>query len=105
VRSNCCHRRRCLSLPYSQTNGGRLRIVFAKANWPAPGSSQTVWAILRGFSSAQRGSASLPLTDPLYQSVKKAREAVFDLSMDLHYLRCAGGVGWAPSSQSAPETS
>jgi hypothetical protein len=34
-----------------------------------------------------------PLTDPFYQSVKKARESVFDLSVDLHYLSCSGGVG------------
>ncbi len=43
-----------------------------------------------------------PLNDPFYQSVKKARESIFDLSMDLHYLSCAGGVGRAPSSPQNP---
>jgi hypothetical protein len=44
-----------------------------------------------------------PLNDPFYQSVKKARESIFDLSMDLHYLSCAGGVGRAPKgTESAP---
>jgi hypothetical protein len=46
-----------------------------------------------------------PLTDPLYQSVKKARESVFGLSVDLHYLSCSSGVGRiAANSQTPPET-
>ncbi len=33
-----------------------------------------------------------PPNDPLFQCVKKAWDAVYSLSVDLHYLSCAGGV-------------
>jgi hypothetical protein len=35
---------------------------------------------------------SLP-NDPLHQKVVKARDAMHDLSIKLHYLGCDGGVG------------
>jgi hypothetical protein len=37
--------------------------------------------------------------DPLYQKVKAAYDAVFDLSIDLHYRGCTGGVGRLPSER------
>jgi len=35
-------------------------------------------------------------SDPLYLKVKVAYDAVFDLSIDLHYRGCSGGVGLSP---------
>jgi hypothetical protein len=65
-----------------------------------------VWPMLGYLTRLQQRmeKVGFTLNDPLYQSVKKARESVFDLSMDLHYLSCTGGVGRVPSSQRAPET-
>jgi hypothetical protein len=37
--------------------------------------------------------------DSLFQAVIKAYEAFFDLSVKLHYLSCAGGVGMAPRAK------
>ena len=34
--------------------------------------------------------------DPLFVKVKAAYDAVFDLSIDLHYRGCSGGVGLSP---------
>jgi hypothetical protein len=36
-------------------------------------------------------------SDPLYLKVKAAYDAVFDLSIDLHYRGCSGGVGRSPT--------
>jgi hypothetical protein len=38
---------------------------------------------------------SLP-SDQLFVKVKAAYDAVFDLSIDLHYRGCSGGVGLSP---------
>jgi hypothetical protein len=35
-------------------------------------------------------------SDPLFVKVKGAYDAVFDLSIDLHYRGCSGGVGLSP---------
>jgi hypothetical protein len=48
-------------------------------------------------------NVGFPLTDALYQSVKKARESVF-LSTDLHYPSCTGGMGRPPNQSRAPQT-
>jgi hypothetical protein len=42
--------------------------------------------------------------DSLFQAVIKAYESVFDLSVKLHYLSCAGGVGIAPRANEASQT-
>ena len=34
--------------------------------------------------------------DPVFVKVKAAYDAVFDLTIDLHYLSCASGVGRSP---------
>jgi hypothetical protein len=47
-----------------------------------------------------------PPTDPLCRSVNTASEPMSDLSVDLNYLSCVGGIGRIPStSQSPPESS
>jgi hypothetical protein len=40
-----------------------------------------------------------PPNDPLYLKVKAAYDSVFDLSIDLHYRGCAGGVGQLPKKE------
>jgi len=40
-----------------------------------------------------------PPSDPLYQSTKKAYDAVCSLCMDLHYLSCKSGVGRPPRKE------
>jgi len=37
--------------------------------------------------------------DPLYVKVKAAYDAVFDLSIDLHYRGCSNGVGLSPKKR------
>jgi len=34
-----------------------------------------------------------PVADPLYQSVMRAENALRDITVKLHYMSCAGGVG------------
>jgi hypothetical protein len=38
-------------------------------------------------------------SDPLYAKVKAAYDAVFDLTVDLHYRGCSSGVGMPPKKK------
>jgi hypothetical protein len=47
------------------------------------------------LKSSMENVGFLP-SDPLYLKVKAAYDAVFDLSIDFHYLSCSSGVGRSP---------
>jgi hypothetical protein len=67
---------------------------------------KAVWPMLNYLTRLlqRMERVGFPRNDPLYQSVKKAREAVLSLSIDLHYMSCSGGVGRIPrGSQTPPE--